>query len=487
MSRIFICYRRGDTAGHAGRLFDHLSSHFGEGSVFRDVDAIGAGADFVEVIQEAIDGCGAFLLLIGRRWLEGGGEMDSRRLGDPEDYVHLELATALEKEVRVIPVLIGGAAMPGPAELPESLEAIHRLNAVELRDARWDSDVGELVDALERLGLEPAAVATRHAPWRLRIVGALLAVVALGTGVFVWRALRPRPVEPAATRAEQTGPPAEVAPAEPEAEVPAETTLTAGAGEPTATDEPRERTSKKTDPPIEESPRPTPPPQSSWPAGTRSGEPRINPKDGLYYAWVPAGDFVFGCSPGDGECEDDERPPVPIDIEGGFWLSRTEVTVRAYKKAGPASILPAAPSFNAGWADETQPVVNLTRGEAERFCRSVATRLPTEVEWEYAARAGDRRGHPQRLEDVAWYAENSNGTTWPVSQKMPNDFGLFDMLGNASEWVLPAPGRDAGQGVLRGGSWLHQRRFTRYSFRLLDSPNRRDEMYGFRCLATADA
>lgn len=222
---------------------------------------------------------------------------------------------------------------------------------------------------------------------------------------------------------------------------------------------------------------------SYWPSGTRAGEPRRNSKDGLYYLWVPGGSFRFGCSPGDDLCEDDEKPAVPQTIENGFWMGRTEVTVRAYAKAG--GHLPAASSVNTGGRAEALPVSRVTRPQAERFCESVATRLPTEIEWEYAARAGEKRALPVEIDTVAWHANNSNGRIHSVSQKAPNAFGLYDMLGNAVEWVRPAPGRDPSEGVLRGGSWLHERQFVRYSFRLIDSPSQWDELYGFRCLAAA--
>lgn len=237
-------------------------------------------------------------------------------------------------------------------------------------------------------------------------------------------------------------------------------------------------------------PQPSPPVRSStslWPPATRASEERVNPKDGLYYIWIPAGTFRFGCSPGDDLCEDDEKPASEEQITPGFWMSRTEVTVRAYKKLQAAAFqLPLAPPFNAEWRDEAQAMVAVTRTDAAGFCERAGARLPTEVEWEYAARAGEKRGRPARLERIAWFAANSDSRLRTVSQKEPNDFGLFDMLGNAAEWVAPGPAQPAAAGVLRGGSWLHESRYVRFSFRLLDSPARRDAMYGFRCVVDGE-
>lgn len=151
MLRVFISYRRDDSSGYAGRLYDALRDRFGAGQVFIDVDAIEPGADFVEVIERAVGTWDVVLALIGPRWLTAADARRRRRLNDQNDFVRLELATALERGARVIPVLVGGAAMPRTDELPEPLRVLARRHAVEITDARWQYDVGRLIQALERM------------------------------------------------------------------------------------------------------------------------------------------------------------------------------------------------------------------------------------------------------------------------------------------------------------------------------------------------
>jgi hypothetical protein len=119
--RIFMSYRREETAYPAGWLFDRLARQFGRQQVFKDVDSIEPGDDFVEVITTAVESCDVLLALIGGRWLTIAGQDGRRRLDDPGDFVRLEIEAALARQVRVIPVLVDGARMPRAEELPPSL------------------------------------------------------------------------------------------------------------------------------------------------------------------------------------------------------------------------------------------------------------------------------------------------------------------------------------------------------------------------------
>jgi len=145
---IFISYRRGDTEGHAGRLYDDLVKYFGKDKVFMDVAGIEPGRDFRHVIDEQVTSCGVLLAIIGKDWInskDGNGQL---RLDNPSDFVRLETATALKRDIPVIPVLVHGAAMPLVEQLPADLADLCYRNAVELTHARWDSDVEILANAL---------------------------------------------------------------------------------------------------------------------------------------------------------------------------------------------------------------------------------------------------------------------------------------------------------------------------------------------------
>jgi tetratricopeptide (TPR) repeat protein len=157
VARTIISYRREDSSGYAGRLYDALAENFGQDQVFMDIHTIGPGVDFVDAIEEAISSCRVLIVLMGPRWLDMQDAKGRRRLDVLEDFVRLEVVTALEHRVHVLPVLVGGSAMPGSEDLPEALTKLARLNALELSDSRWAFDVGKLTETLERLGMEPRA------------------------------------------------------------------------------------------------------------------------------------------------------------------------------------------------------------------------------------------------------------------------------------------------------------------------------------------
>ena len=226
-------------------------------------------------------------------------------------------------------------------------------------------------------------------------------------------------------------------------------------------------------------------------AGESKGEVKVNPKDGLKYVWIPPGTFMMGCSPGDSECDDDEKPPHQVTITKGFWMGQTPVTVGAYKRFAAATgrQMPAElrKALNSGWANEAMPIVEVRWDDAQAYCGWAGGRLPTEAEWEYAARGGSTEARYGDLDEIAWYADNSGNQTHEVGQKRANGFGLYDMLGNVWEWVNDwydqnyyqnSPSQDptgpaSGQlRVLRGGSWFDCPRYVRVSYRDWYNPRR---------------
>jgi formylglycine-generating enzyme required for sulfatase activity len=241
-----------------------------------------------------------------------------------------------------------------------------------------------------------------------------------------------------------------------------------------------------------------------WKRGLAAGAAMENLKDGLKYVWIPPGTFMMGCSPGDNGCYESEQPAHQVTITKGFWIGQTPVTVAAYKRFVGATgrQMPPAPDFNNGWTNENMPIVAVTWDEAQAYCTWMGGRLPTEAEWEYAARGGSTEARYGPIDEVAWYDQNSGSRTHDVGQKRANGFGLYDMLGNVWEWVSDwydwyyyqrSPAQDAqgpGSGqdrVLRGGSWFDDPRNVRVSVRYYGGPGSRVSYVGvgLRCAGEA--
>lgn len=237
----------------------------------------------------------------------------------------------------------------------------------------------------------------------------------------------------------------------------------------------------------------------------------VNPKDGLEYVKVPAGSFQMGCVPDDGECYPRERPRHEVRISRPFWLGRTEVPVEAYERfvSETGSAMPSEPrgleDFNDGWRKKSHPMVKVTWREAQAYCTWVGGRLPTEAEWEYAARGGrDGLKYPwgnERSHDEANFWRSGGLDVWkhtaPVGSFPANGFGLYDMAGNVYEWTadwfdedyygrslaVDPPGPESGRfRAVRGGSGFINPAVLRVSTRLKNAPDARRLGVGFRCV-----
>jgi hypothetical protein len=172
--RVFISYRRQESSGMAGRLYDRLAARFGDDQVFMDVDKIGLGVDFAKVITKAVSTSRVLLAVIGPTWLTATDQDGRRRLEDRNDLVRLEIAAALERDIRVIPILVEGAVMPRRQELPEDLAELADRNALSVRHESFRSDADRLLAAIERK--------RRVLPVRLFVVLAV-AVALVGAGL----------------------------------------------------------------------------------------------------------------------------------------------------------------------------------------------------------------------------------------------------------------------------------------------------------------
>ncbi|MBV9643937.1 MAG: tetratricopeptide repeat protein [Verrucomicrobia bacterium] len=149
--QIFISYRRDDASFPAGRVYDRLAAHFPKNQIFMDVDSLDPGADFLEAVRRSVGSCEVLIAVIGKRWLNASDEEGRRRIDNPDDLVRLEISTALQRNIRVIPVLVDGAVMPRSSELPDDLKLMVWRNALEVSHSRFSADLGRLITALERV------------------------------------------------------------------------------------------------------------------------------------------------------------------------------------------------------------------------------------------------------------------------------------------------------------------------------------------------
>jgi hypothetical protein len=169
MPALFISYRRDDSAGYAGRVYDRLCAHFGSRQVFMDVDGIKLGDDFVKVLDETEKGCSALLVVIGPSWLTIASATGTPRLFDPQDFVRLEIAAGLQANIRLCPVLVGGAAMPPAEQLPEPLAPLARVQAMVLHDTSFQRDADQLIAALDQIVSPPPPSADFMGTWRATV------------------------------------------------------------------------------------------------------------------------------------------------------------------------------------------------------------------------------------------------------------------------------------------------------------------------------
>ncbi|MEO5927000.1 MAG: formylglycine-generating enzyme family protein [Bryobacteraceae bacterium] len=222
--------------------------------------------------------------------------------------------------------------------------------------------------------------------------------------------------------------------------------------------------------------------------GPKAGDVKVNPVDKQRYVWIPPGTFESGCSKGDNECIEDEFPTRKITLTKGFWLGETEATQEAWDR-----LITYNPSL---FQTPDRPVEMTTWDDADFFCTSIGGRLPTEAEWEWAARGGTKSARYGNINDIAWYWDNSDFKSHPVKQKKPNAFGLYDMLGNVVEWthtwytvqhnqenIDPTGPATAEYKSLRGGGWWDNPALIRVSYRRRFETGDYDYNIGFRCVS----
>lgn len=179
---IFISYRRDDSAGYTRAIYDQLVKRFSKDRIFMDVDAIEPGLPFDEVINQAVGRCEILLAMIGKRWLEQQAGVGPR-VNDPKDFVRIEIAAALSRNIRVIPILLDGASMPSEEALPEPLHALARRNAIEVSNSRFNADVDRLVEAVSKALGEAEAPRNQQVPRSRRSIVYWLLVGLAAVGI----------------------------------------------------------------------------------------------------------------------------------------------------------------------------------------------------------------------------------------------------------------------------------------------------------------
>jgi formylglycine-generating enzyme required for sulfatase activity len=384
------------------------------------------------------------------------GDSGRRRLDDPEDFVRLEIATALARDITVIPVLVDGARIPPRNDLPENIAGLPDHQYSELSNRNWNQGADRLVRLIRRKLAErdearrvkkktAAAPATTLAKRRGRVMWVALAAFLMLAGGLLWLSY-------------------------------VSTTSVSQAD-------------------LENLPQA----QASPIEASHARPPEVVKNSiGMEFVWIPPGDFMMGSEHG----ESDEKPIHLVNIGKGFYLGGFEVTQAQWKAVMGAD---HNPSFSVG---DDLPVEHISLADAKDFITSLQARdnnyryrLPTEAEWEYAARAGATGDYPDNLDAVAWYDINSGGKSHPVGKGQPNGFGLFDMQGNVWEWCqdvyhktydhAPSDGgawKKGGEqmyGVARGGAWHSPAALCRFAERDNQLPFYDGGSNGLRVVADA--
>lgn len=478
---IFIGYRRDDTADVAGRMHDALAQRFGKQRIFMDVDNLRPGADFGQYIKTVLPRCRVALILIGPNWLSVRDERGARRLDDPNDWVRIEVETALATPgLDVVPVLVNGATMPRTEDLPESLRPLLRRHAAIIRrNPDFHDDVARLIAALRASVstgiLDLSKMTGDGASARGRGGGGGSALLMIG-GVVIAGALAVFGLNAAGVIALPWLPSAQqIADAEPSART------------------------------------------------FRDGQ-EFDDCDGA--GWcprmmvIPAGSFTMG-SPEDEEGRNNNEGPQRRVSIRQFAVGKFEVTFDQWAACvnGGGCTSNASPS-DEGWGRGARPVINVSWNDAREYVQWLSRetgrsyRLLSEAEWEYAARGGDRAG-PYWWGAAASHEYANFGAdqccdglasgrdqwvfTSPGGSFPANPFGLSDMHGNLFEWTqdcyaasysgLPDDGsayetNSCSLRVYRGGSWDLSPQYLRSSLRNRTTPTGRYDGLGFRVART---
>ena len=485
---IFISYRRDDTSAEARNIRQHLSRAFRRRRIFIDVEAIPKGRDFLVVLEQDLKQSEVMLAVIGPSWLTVTNETGEPRLSAPDDVVRLEIATALARDIAVIPVLVRGARMPKAAELPDDLKPLARRNGSIITHENFPRDMDGLVQDMRGL-LSPRRSWVRLAP--------AAAAAAVVVAVVLLQLLRPETLPWRSTPGDFRRPGARLS-------LPLNRSLT-----------------------IEEERR------------LDAGDTFAECKECPQMIVVPAGQFRMGSPDAEAGHDRAEGPVQTVTIERSFAVSVAEVTVDQYAayvsatgrepedgcmQRGPDGIVPRPGTFrDPGYeVSGLHPVACVSWYDAKAYVEWLAQktgkpyRLMSEAEWEYAARAhstmpywfGDDKNHLCAHGNVADLALGDYLPGWEIApcndkhkfasevrQFARNAFGLYDVMGNLWEWTADCwrgnlegtspvgvafETDNCSQRALRGGSWASDPRDARSAARTGVDAKRRSHLNGIR-------
>ncbi|CAN2050608.1 formylglycine-generating enzyme [Candidatus Magnetomoraceae bacterium gMMP-1] len=537
-NNIFISYRRDDTSGYAIALYKSLSEYFHDNQIFMDVDKIEPGEDFTQVIENALNSCKVLIVLIGRNWLSASDER-GRRLDNPNDFVRLEISTALKRDIRVIPVLLDGVSMPRFDDLPDELASLTRRQALDISNTRFNYDVDRLIKVLEKIlkSENTHKTKTPEKPDKKQNKSKLLKIPILFTGIILilamligigifWASQNDLKI----TTDTSTVIPKEPIKTDTSTVIPKEPIKIAKLISTTKNTTSVEIMDTSTIIP-KKSIKVTKPPKlistttsvevvskvNNKPEVTSSKKIWKDPITGMDFVWIPKGCFKMGSPESEKGRGSDEGPVYEVCLDG-FWMGKYEVTNAQYRKfkSNHNSKSYEGHSLN----ENNQPVVYVSWNDIQEFIKWLngknsngdKFRLPTEAEWEYACRAGTTTpfyfGETISTDQANYdgnyiYGNGKKGIyrkkTTPVGSFSENAFGLFDMHGNIWEWCQdiyssgaynkhqrfnPIYANSGSNRVIRGGSWYFNPRGVRCANRHGYSPGDGNDYLGFRLVRT---
>jgi formylglycine-generating enzyme required for sulfatase activity len=476
--KIFINYRRGDDPGSVQALFALLAQAFAPEQLFMDVEYIEPGLDFRKVLAEKVAECDVLIAVIGKGWIDARDEHDTRRLDNPEDFVRIEIESALRQGKRVIPLLVSQAQIPRADQLPEGMKPLATRNALRLTHERFRSDVQGLITALQRalksaeeqkpVPLPPL----QPRPWLRRpaLIGAVIGTAIVCAAIGVWISFAPlslRPPEPART----TGPaPGGVSVLSPEQEL----TL----------------------------------------------KPRDTFKECIScpkMIVVPPGTFLMGSPASEADRTEYEGPQHTIRLPWQFAVGLFALTFDEWEACVSDGGCNGYRPSDEGWGIGTRPVINVSWNDAKAYVAWLSKktgkryRLLSEAEREYVTRAGTTTAFwwgNSISTDQANYDGNStygNGVkgiylerTVPVDRFAPNPWGLYQVHGNVHDWVedcwtkysedRSSPSAqiidNCPDHALRGGSWWNEPQAIRSASRAAKKADDRLSRVGVRVART---